>query len=100
MYICPLGVSIYLTVILFKAINVVECPEFRALLLLLRSDMKQSVIPHRTKLRELIIHDWRRHYGELKDDLAVCLSFQALMHANIMCSESFRSDFIHDRRMV
>ena len=54
-----------------KSINIVECPEFRALLLLLRSDLKETMVPHRTKLRELIIEAWKRYFQVLKQDLAV-----------------------------
>ena len=54
-----------------KAINLVECPEFRQLLLLLRPDLKETVIPHRSKLCKLVIDGWRRSFQELKRDLAV-----------------------------
>jgi len=53
-----------------------ECPEFRRLLLLLRPDLKDANIPHRSKLRELIINAWKREFENLKCDLAV--SFFAL----------------------
>lgn len=64
------GVGI-LNALLPKAINIMECPEFRALLLLLRSDLKDSEIPHRTKLRGLVIHYWKGYFVSLKEDLAV-----------------------------
>ncbi len=50
-----------------------ECHEFRQLLLLLRSDLKESMISHRTKLRELIIQAWREYFQALRAELAVCL---------------------------
>jgi hypothetical protein len=56
-----------------QSLNVIECPEFRALLLLLRNDLKDSMIPHRTKLRELVIEAWRRYFNILKKDLEVLL---------------------------
>jgi hypothetical protein len=56
-----------------KSLNLVECREFRDLLLLLRSDLTESMIPHRTKLRELIIEAWRTYFQVLKLELAVCL---------------------------
>jgi hypothetical protein len=49
----------------------VECSEFRCLLLLLRNDLKETMIPHRTKLRELIIQAWREYFKLLRRDLAV-----------------------------
>ena len=51
-----------------KSFNVVECPEFRALLLLLRNDLN---IPHRTKLHELLLQAWRAHFEVLRRDLQV-----------------------------
>jgi len=44
--------SIFLSLILFQSINVMECPEFRNLLLLLRPDLADKDIPHRTKLHQ------------------------------------------------
>jgi hypothetical protein len=58
-------------ILCIQSLNVVECQEFRALLLLLWSDLKESMIPHRTKLRELIIEAWRRYFLVLKEDLMV-----------------------------
>jgi hypothetical protein len=56
---------------MFQSLNVIECREFRALLLLLRNDLKETMIPHRTKLRELIVEAWRRYFKVLKTDLEV-----------------------------
>jgi len=39
--------------------------------MLLRPDLKESMVPHRGKVRELIIHAWRQHFRVLKRDLAV-----------------------------
>lgn len=69
-----------------QAINIVECPEFRELLLLLRSDLKDSMIPHRTKVRGLVIETWGRYFQVLKDDLA-----------NAMGQVSFTTDIWSDR---
>jgi hypothetical protein len=54
-----------------KSLNLVECREFRLLLLLLRNDLKEAMIPHRTKLRELIVQAWRQYFRVLRSDLAV-----------------------------
>jgi hypothetical protein len=43
------------------------------LLLLLRGDLKESDIPKRTKIRELVIKSWKRYMEVLKVDLAVSL---------------------------
>lgn len=63
--------SISLLLILFQSINVMECPEFRNLLLLLRPDLADKDIPHRTKLRESIIKAWKTWFESLKKDLSV-----------------------------
>jgi hypothetical protein len=39
-----------------QSLNIIECKEFRKLLLLLRQDLKDSDIPHRTKIRESVIY--------------------------------------------
>ena len=62
-----------------KSLNIVECPKFRKLLLFLRSDLRESFIPHRTKLRKLVIQAWRQHFQVLRCELAVRLP-QLLSH--------------------
>ncbi len=56
-----------------KSLNVVECPEFRQLLLLLRSDLKDTDIPRRTKQRELLLQAWKEYFQVLRSNLAACL---------------------------
>jgi hypothetical protein len=68
-YVCDAHVLLVPTL---KSLNLVECPEFRRLLLLLRSNLKEGMIPHRTKLRELIIRAWKQYFQVLRHDLAVC----------------------------
>jgi len=58
-------------VLLTQAINVMECPEFRRLLLLLCSNLKDSDIPHCMKTRELILKAWQDYFVVLKADLKV-----------------------------
>ena len=53
-----------------------ECCEFCDLLLLLREDLEEKDIPHRTKLREAIITAWRTWFAELKLELIVRLTFK------------------------
>ncbi|KAI0919445.1 hypothetical protein AcV7_006181 [Taiwanofungus camphoratus] len=52
-----------------QSLNVVQCPEFRSLLLYLREDLQEKDIPRRTKVRELIIKAWKIGFDMLKDDL-------------------------------
>jgi hypothetical protein len=56
-----------------KAINVVECWEFRALMLLLQSKLTEAMIPHHTKLCELIIVAWQCYFKVLREELQVPL---------------------------
>jgi hypothetical protein len=56
---------------MFQAIYVVECPEFRQLLLFMREDLREEDIPHRDTLRRSIIEAWYTYYKCLKEELAV-----------------------------
>lgn len=62
-----------------QSINVVECPEFRRLLLLLRPSLRDSDIPKQTKTRELILQAWREYFQVLKHDLHVSVPFIILV---------------------
>jgi hypothetical protein len=55
----------------FQSIHVIECPEFRQLLLFLRPDLQDKNIPGRTKVREAIIAAWQAQFITLKQELAV-----------------------------
>jgi len=54
------------------SLNVVECPEFCQLLLLLQESLEDKDIPHWTKFHKLIIDTWIAHFAVLKKELAVC----------------------------
>jgi hypothetical protein len=55
---------------LSQALNIVECPKFRALLLL-RQEMQDENIPHRTKIWQSIIQAWKVWFQALKKELEV-----------------------------
>ena len=55
-----------------QSINVIEGPEFRSLLLLLRQDLHDKDIPRRTKLRESVVRAWELWFKTLKQELSVC----------------------------
>jgi len=57
-----------------QSINVIECREFRDLLLLMREDLQDKDIPRRTKLCEAIIKSWQAWFHTLKQNLAVLCS--------------------------
>ena len=53
---------------------VMECREFCDLLLLLRDDLQEKDIPHRTKLCKAIVTTWKSGFLTLKRDLAVSVT--------------------------
>jgi hypothetical protein len=65
----------YDTCFFAKSLNLVECPEFRRLLVLLRDDLKETMIPRRTKLRELIVRAWKQYFQVLRSDLKARLPY-------------------------
>jgi len=42
--------------------------------MLLRSELKETMIPHRTKIHQLIVEAWNRYFHVLRGDLAVSVS--------------------------
>ena len=70
----------------YKSLNIVECQEFRRLLLLLQSDLDDTQIPHQTKLHKLLLQAWANHFQDLCHDLVACLaliSFDTFSHSFI-----------------
>lgn len=53
--------------------NAIECPELRALLLYLGSDLTDTQIPHRTKLTNLIVRRYVEEHEKLLADVKVRL---------------------------
>jgi hypothetical protein len=88
----------FFTFAVSQSVNVIECPEFRKLLRLLRPDV---ALPHRSKLRELILQAWRMYFQDLKVDLAVSsYYFGILLLTNYSYSERCWSHLIYHGRMV
>ena len=54
-----------------QSLNVLECREFRNLLLLLCEDLQDREIPHRTHIHEAIVVAWKDYFIKLKLELAV-----------------------------
>jgi hypothetical protein len=46
---------------------------------MLREDLRDKDIPHRTKIREAIIVAWKEYFASLKLELAVCATFLVLI---------------------
>ncbi len=55
----------------FQSLNVVECCEFCELFHYLWPDLKESMVPHWTKLRGLVVNSWSQYFQALKSELAV-----------------------------
>ena len=71
-----------------QSLNIVECDEFRHLLLILREDLKDTDIPHCTKIKMDIIEAWKDYFVILKQDLAVrillFIRFQLLITSQML----------------
>lgn len=82
--------------------NIVECPEFRALLLFMRESLRDDEIPHRTKMRKSIIQEFQHYYGKLIEKLLVSLPLVfTLLSAHIDFDlEIGWQDIIHVRYLV
>ncbi|KAF7328561.1 HAT family dimerization domain-containing protein [Mycena venus] len=56
-----------------QSINVVENEQLRNIFLMLRSELKDSDIPHRTKIRKRIIEVWDEHLAHLESEMATAI---------------------------
>ncbi|KAF7347428.1 HAT family dimerization domain-containing protein [Mycena venus] len=56
-----------------QSINVVENEQLRNIFLMLRSELKDSDIPHRTKIRKRIIEVWDEHLAHLESEMATVI---------------------------
>lgn len=57
--------------LLVQAMNVVDCPEFRELLLYIGLELEDRDIPHRTKLSELITSRFKIEYAKINQEVQV-----------------------------
>jgi hypothetical protein len=49
----------------------IECPEFRRLIRLLRPEIGKTGLFHCTKAHKMVIEQWQEYFLVLKNDLAV-----------------------------
>lgn len=54
-----------------QPISIVDCSAFRRLLLILRRDIDDSDIPHRSKMRELVLAAWKSSFDTIRAELKV-----------------------------
>jgi len=57
-----------------QAMRVVECPEFREIILLTNSNIHDEDIPRRTKVREAVLKAWDNWFQGFKNELQVSLA--------------------------
>jgi hypothetical protein len=50
---------------------VIECPELRAIFLMLREGLRDSDIPHRTTIRNRVLEMWTEHLKTLELEMKV-----------------------------
>jgi hypothetical protein len=62
---------------------VIENPQLRAIFMLLRQELKDSDIPHRTHIRDRIMKMWDSHLEQLQSDMEVAFSFFIIIYALI-----------------
>jgi hypothetical protein len=64
---------VFLTYLSYKSLRLVECSEFWCLLLFRHCDLRDSDIPHWSKIWDLVIALWSTYFNELKLNLEVRL---------------------------
>lgn len=84
-----------------QAINQIESPELRRLLLYCcPRDVKDSDIPHRTKTRELILDAFGKNFAALRAELLVSTSDSRFDPSLIHSSDGSGSNIFHCRHLV
>ncbi|KAF7334741.1 HAT family dimerization domain-containing protein [Mycena sanguinolenta] len=56
-----------------QSINVAENQQLRNIFLMLRSELKDSDIPHRTKIRQRVMEIWDEHLDKLESEMAAAI---------------------------
>ena len=59
----------------FQSIYVIENPQLRAIFLMLREELKDEDIPHRTTVRNRILQIWDEHLEQLSSEMQVRAHF-------------------------
>jgi hypothetical protein len=72
---CLAYIDAVLIFIIFQSLNVIECPQLRAIFLMLREELQDSDIPSRTTIRKRVDEVLEQHLAQLKRDMAVSPGF-------------------------
>lgn len=54
-----------------QSINVIENPQLRAIFMMLREELRDEDIPHRTTIRNRILQVWDEHLDALANEMKV-----------------------------
>lgn len=60
-----------------QSLNVIECPELRAIFLMLREELQDSDIPHRATIRRRITQLWEEQLETVAAEMKVCIRHTA-----------------------
>lgn len=87
-----------------QSINVVECKEFRRLLLFLREGLCDTDVPHRTSVRNKIIETFKQYLVSLKKELGVstCVQLRSFLvvPSNLCYLGCTRTNIFHNGYVV
>ncbi|KAH9972298.1 hypothetical protein BGW80DRAFT_1173296 [Lactifluus volemus] len=67
-----------------QSINVIESPQLRAIFLMLRDDLQDKDIPHRTTIRNRILEVWDTYLETLANEMQVNLRFNIYVALRFM----------------
>ncbi|PPQ71742.1 hypothetical protein CVT24_006506, partial [Panaeolus cyanescens] len=56
-----------------QSINAIENTQLRSIFLMLRKELRNSDIPHRTTIRERVIARWEKHLKDLENEMKACI---------------------------
>ena len=85
----------------FQSLNVIESPELRRIFLMLWEELRDSDIPHHSKMRDRIMEVFMEHIETLKSDMEVHSHYSWAHNTYIIVYlESIREDFIHNGYVV
>lgn len=91
--VCLLGTSTIVFTYPVQSINLIECKEFRELLLFLRESLRDSDIPHRTSLRNKVVESWKLYLAALRKELGVSTALSCPAPYNVIPPRSRLVEF-------
>lgn len=83
-----------------QAINIIECPAFCRMLLILRHDLLDTDILRSTKMRELVLTNWKKNFDTLKAKLKVNIDRSLANHLITCPLEICRQNLVYFGHVV